>query len=219
MIRVVAVHTAMALVEPLTKIFKEELPEVKLNHIADDTLIQEVIANNQVTPAVRRRLLSYYLTAADSGADVVFNTCSSVGDIAELGGSIAPLPVFRIDYPMAVKAVNSARRIGVISTLSTTLDPTRRLLENQARIAGKDVVLVDGLADGAFQAGQGGDSATHDRLIAEAASRIADQVDLFVLAQGSMARMEQRLSELTGKPVLSSPVLGVRGLRKVLKLD
>ena len=91
--------------------------------------------------------------------------------------------------------------------------------ENQARIAGKDVVLVDGLADGAFQAGQGGDSATHDRLIAEAASRIADQVDLFVLAQGSMARMEQRLSELTGKPVLSSPVLGVRGLRKFLKLD
>ena len=51
MIRVVAVHTAMALVEPLTKIFKEYLPEVKLNHIADDSLIQEVIANDQVTPA------------------------------------------------------------------------------------------------------------------------------------------------------------------------
>jgi len=50
-------------------------------------------------------------------------------------------------------------------------------------------------------------------------AEIADQVDLFVLAQGSMARMEQRLSDLTGKPVLSSPVLGVQGLRKFLKLD
>ena len=48
----------MALVEPLTKLFKEHLPEVKLNHIADDSLIQEVIANNEVTPAVRRRLIS-----------------------------------------------------------------------------------------------------------------------------------------------------------------
>lgn len=218
MIKVVAVHTAMALVEPLTKIFKEVLPEVKLNHIADDSLIQEVIANNKVTPAVRRRLLANYMAAADSGADVIFNCCSSVGDVADLGNEIAPVPVFRIDYPMAMEAVTSAKRIAVISTLSTTLDPTRRLIERCAKEAGRDVVLVDGLADGAFAAGQSGDGETHDRLIAEAAMKIVDKVDLFVLAQGSMARMEKKLSEMTGKPVLSSPVSGVRGLRKFLKL-
>ncbi|MDO4801858.1 MAG: aspartate/glutamate racemase family protein [Prevotellaceae bacterium] len=218
MIKVVAVHTAMALVEPLTKIFKEVLPEVKLNHIADDSLIQEVIANNKVTPAVRRRLLANYMAAADSGADIIFNCCSSVGDVADLGNEIAPIPVFRIDYPMAMEAVTSAKRIAVISTLSTTLDPTRRLLERCAKEAGRDVVLVDGLADGAFAAGQSGDGETHDRLIAEAAMKIVDKVDLFVLAQGSMARMEKKLSEMTGKPVLSSPVSGVRGLRKFLKL-
>ena len=70
----------MALVEPLTRIFQELIPEVTVNHIADSSLIKEVIANNQVTPAVRRRLLSYYNAAADAGADVVFNTCSSVGE-------------------------------------------------------------------------------------------------------------------------------------------
>ena len=219
MIKVVCVHTAMALVEPMTKIFKELMPEVKLNHIADDSLIQEVIANNAVTPAVRRRLLSYYNAAADAGADVVFNTCSSVGDIADYGNGYARIPIFRIAQPMAAQAVASAERIGVISTLPTTLAPTCRLLRNEAKKAGRDVVLVEGLADGAFAAGQSGDGETHDRLIAEAAQKIADQVDLFVLAQGSMARMEQRLSELTGKPVLSSPVLGVKGLRKFLKLD
>lgn len=218
MIKVVAVHTAMALVEPLTKIFKEVLPEVKLNHIADDSLIQEVIANNKVTPAVRRRLLANYMAAADSGADVIFNCCSSVGDVADLGNEIAPVPVFRIDYPMAMEAVTSAKRIAVISTLSTTLDPTRRLIERCAKEAGRDVVLVDGLADGAFAAGQSGDGETHDHLIAEAAMKIVDKVDLFVLAQGSMARMEKKLSEMTGKPVLSSPVSGVKGLRKFLKL-
>ena len=209
----------MALVEPMNKLFKELMPEVKLNHIADDSLIQEVIANNAVTPAVRRRLLSYYNAAADAGADVVFNTCSSVGDIADYGNGYARIPIFRIDQPMAAKAVTSAQRIGVISTLPTTLDPTCRLLQNEAKKAGRDVVLVEGLADGAFAAGQSGDSETHDRLIAEAAQKIADKVDIFVLAQGSMARMEQRLSEMTGKPVLSSPVLGVKGLRKFLNLD
>lgn len=214
--KVFCVHTAMALVGPLTEIFKQYLPEVKLNHIADDSLIQEVIANNAVTPAVRRRLLSYYNAAADAGADVVFNTCSSVGDIADYGNGYARIPIFRIDQPMAAEAVAKYDRIGVISTLPTTLDPTCRLLQNEAQKAGRKVVLVEGLADGAFAAGQSGDGETHDRLIAEAAQKIADQADMFVLAQGSMARMEQRLSDLTGKPVLSSPVLGVKGLRKFL---
>ncbi|MBR1506054.1 MAG: hypothetical protein IJ614_08110 [Prevotella sp.] len=218
MIHVVCVHTAMALVEPLTKIFQEYLPEVNVNHIADSSLIKEVIAAGEVTPAVRRRLLSYYNGAADAGADVVFNTCSSVGDVADYGNLYARIPVFRIDQPMAAEAVAKYDRIGVISTLPTTLDPTCRLLQNEARKAGREVVLVEELADGAFAAGQSGDGETHDRLIAEAAQRIAPQVDMFVLAQGSMARMEQRLSELTGKPVLSSPVLGVKGLRKFLNI-
>lgn len=217
--KVVCVHTAMALVGPLTETFRELIPEVQVEHIAESSLIKEVIANNAVTPAVRRRLLDYYNAAADSGADIIFNTCSSVGDIADLGNSISRVPVFRIDRPMAERAVQEAKRIGVISTLPTTLDPTCRLLKNCAAEAGKEITLVEGLADGAFAAGQSGDSETHDRLIAEAAQRIADNVDLFVLAQGSMARMEQRLSELTGKPVLSSPVLGVLGLRKRLGLD
>ena len=217
--KVVCVHTAMALVGPLTETFRELIPEVQVEHIAESSLIKEVIANNAVTPAVRRRLLDYYNAAADSGADIIFNTCSSVGDIADLGNCISRVPVFRIDRPMAERAVQEAQRIGVISTLPTTLDPTCRLLKNCAAEAGKEITLVEGLADGAFAAGQSGDSETHDRLIAEAAQRIADSVDLFVLAQGSMARMEQRLSELTGKPVLSSPVLGVLGLRKRLGLD
>ena len=218
MINVICVHTAMALVEPLTKTFAELLPEVNVNHIADSSLIKEVIANNEVTPAVRRRLLAYYNAAADAGADVVFNTCSSVGDVADYGNMYAPIPVFRIDQPMAAQAVAVYNRIGVISTLPTTLDPTCRLLRNEAKKVGREVTLVEGLADGAFAAGQSGDGETHDRLIAEAAGRIANQVDAFVLAQGSMARMEQRLSDLTGKPVLSSPVLGVKGLRKFLGL-
>ena len=117
---------------------------------------------------------------------------------------------------MAEQAVREAKRIGVISTLPTTLDPTCRLLQNCAREAGKDITLVEGLADGAFDAGQSGDSETHDRLIAEAAQRIADKVDLFVLAQGSMARMEERLAQLTQKPVISSPLTGILGLKKHL---
>jgi len=217
MIKIVAVHTAMALVEPLNRLFKEHLPLVKLNHIVDDSLIQEVIEHNEVTPSVRKRLLAYYQAAADSGANCVFNCCSSVGDVAEMGRLITPIPVFRIDYPMAVQAVTGARRIGVLATLPTTLGPTVSLLRRLAMETGKAVVLVEGLAKGAFQAGQSGDRDTHDRLIQEAASAIAGQVDCFVLAQGSMASMESTLAGTTGKPVLSSPLSGVLGLKEYLQ--
>ena len=217
MIRIVAVHTAMALVEPLNKLFKELLPEVKLNHIADDSLIQEVIANNAVTPAVRRRLLSYYTAAADAGADVVFNCCSSVGGVADVGDTVAPVKVFRIDGPMAEKAVREGKKIGVIATLPTTLEPTVKLLLDKAAEAGCEIEVVKGLAEGAFAAGQSGDKATHDRLIEEVAKTIADKVDVIVLAQGSMAAMEQKLIEMTGKTVLSSPLLGVLGVKEYLK--
>ena len=182
MIRIVAVHTAMALVEPLNKLFKEYLPEVKLNHIADDSLIQEVIANNAVTPAVKRRLLAYYNAAADAGADVVFNCCSSVGGVAEMGDEVAPVKVFRIDGPMAEKAVVEGKKIGVIATLPTTLQPTVKLLQDKAVAAGREIEIVEGLAEGAFAAGQSGDKATHDRLIEEVAKKIADKVDVIVLA-------------------------------------
>ena len=217
MIRIVAVHTAMALVEPLNKLFKEYLPEVKLNHIADDSLIQEVIANNAVTPAVKRRRLAYYNAAADAGADVVFNCCSSVGGVAEMGDEVAPVKVFRIDGPMAEKAVREGKKIGVIATLPTTLEPTVKLLLDKAAEAGCEIEVVKGLAEGAFAAGQSGDKATHDRLIEEVAKTIADKVDVIVLAQGSMAAMEQKLIEMTGKTVLSSPLLGVLGVKEYLK--
>ena len=212
MIRIVAVHTAMALVEPLTKLFKEHLPEVKLNHIADDSLIQEVIANNEVTPAVRRRLISYYNAAADSGADIVFNCCSSVGKVAEMGDLIAPITVFRIDGPMAEKAVREGKKIGVIATLPTTLEPTVALLRDKAAEAGVEIEVVEGLAKGAF----GADKATHDGLIEQEAVKLADKVDVIVLAQGSMAAMEEKLRAMTGKLVLSSPLLGVEGLKAYL---
>ena len=42
-------------------------------------------------------------------------------------------------------------------------------------------------------------------MIIETAAKIAHRSDVFVLAQASMARVEAKIRERTGKPVLSSP--------------
>ena len=216
MIRIFAVHTSTALIEPITALFKEYLPEVKLNHLADDSLIQEVIANGKVTPMVKKRLLSYYYAAAEAGADFIFNTCSSVGEVADNANLFLPVPVIRIDEQMALKAIELSDRIGVLATLPTTLLPTANLLKKKAAAGNKKITLVEGLAEGAFEALMSGDREKHDALILEASKKVAAKADVIVLAQGSMARMEQQLADECGKIVLSSPLLGVLGLKKLL---
>ncbi len=216
MIRVFAVHTALAMVEPVTALFKEHLPEVRLNHIVDDSLIQEVIAHNAVTPAVAKRLVNCYHLAEDAGADLVFNTCSSIGDIAQMARTMLKIPVLKIDDPMAVDAVERASRIGVLATLPTTLAPTVKLLQTMAALQNKQIEVVEGLAEGAFQAMMSGDKDTHDGLILKASEKVAPRVELIVLAQGSMGRMAPQLETLTGLPVLSSPLSGTLGVKKYI---
>lgn len=216
MIRVFAVHTALAMVEPVNELFREHLPEVKLNHIVDDSLIQEVIEFNKVTPAVAKRLVSCYHIAVDSRADIIFNTCSSIGEIAQDARKQIPIPLLKIDDPMAIKAVESAERIGVLATLPSTLAPTAKLLQTMADERNKKIEIVEGLAKGAFEAVMSGDRETHDKLILKASEQVANDVDLIVLAQGSMAKMQDKLEEVSGKPVLSSPLSGVLGVKEYI---
>jgi Asp/Glu/hydantoin racemase len=216
MIKVFAVHTALAMVEPVTALFKEHLPDVKLNHIVDDSLIQEVIANDKVTPAVAKRLVNCYQMAVDAGADIIFNTCSSIGEIAQMARKMVSIPILKIDDPMALEAVTRAKRIGVLATLPTTLAPTAQLLQTMADQQKIKIEIVEGLAEGAFAAVMSGDRETHDQLIIKASESVASKVDLIVLAQGSMGRMQDKLSEITGLPVLSSPLSGVLGVKKYI---
>ena len=213
---VAAVYTAQALVEPLTAIFEEELPGVRLINIVDGGLIQDVIRDGGVTVGTARRLMHCYMAAVDAGADVILNTCSSVGDVVPHARWFVPAKIIKIDDAMAARAVQAGKRIAVLATLMTTLDPTARLVRSAAMAAGASVEIVEGLAEGAFQALSDGDGNRHDGLILETALQVADRADVLVLAQGSMARMEHQLRNATGKPVLSSPRSGVAALKEFL---
>ena len=118
---VVAIYTGQGLAGPLKAVFTEILPDCRLINIIDDSLIADVVKSQHVTPAVTRRLLRYYETAEEMGADVILNTCSSVGEIVELGRRVVDIPIVRIDEPMAIAAVTQYARIGVIATLPSTL--------------------------------------------------------------------------------------------------
>ena len=217
--KVVAIYTGHGLMDNVKAAFAEQMPDCRLVNIIDDSLIADVIASNEVQPSVTRRLLQYYQTAADMGADVIFNTCSSVGDLVAVGQKLIDVPIVRIDEPMAREAVSKYDKIVVIATLPTTLDPTVRLLEQQAALLGRHVTIVNGLADGAYHALVNGKPEEHDQRIIDVAQELAQDVDAIVLAQGSMARMEGELGRITGIPVLSSITRGVMAVKSVLDAE
>ena len=214
---VAAFFTAQAIVEPIKQLFAEIIPDCRLINIIEDAMIQDVIQEGQVTPAIARRLVRYYLAAQDTGAELLFNTCSSIGDVAVMARSLVSIPIVKIDDAMAAEAVRTGTRVGVLATLQTTLAPTVRLVKAQAEKAARSVTIVEGLAQGAYEALVGKQPEKHDAMVTAAAERVARQADVIVLAQGSMARMEEALAEKTGKPVLSSPRRGVLEVKAILE--
>jgi Asp/Glu/hydantoin racemase len=197
---------------------KEKLPDVDVFNIADDSLVKGIREAGSLTATISRRVAAYLESAELAGADYIMVTCSSIGPAVEAGAKLMGVPVLRVDQPMADKAVAAGKRIGVIATLSTTLEPTADLIQRRAVIANKKIELTSKLVEGAFEALMAGNGATHDAKVAAALKELSQQVDVIVLAQASMARVVDALAaEEKRVPIFASPGIAVDYLATVLK--
>jgi Asp/Glu/hydantoin racemase len=211
------IHTSATLVPIFDQLCKAKLPGVSVFNIVDDSLIKDVIANNRLLPQTARRVVDHVAAAEDAGAEFIMVTCSSIGPAVEMAAGLVTVPVLRVDQPMADRAVQQARRIGVVATLPTTLEPTADLIRRRAAAAGKDIELASHLCQGAFDALMSGNAATHDQLVAAALCSLANDVEVIVLAQASMARVVETLPESTRRvPILASPPIAVEYLATIL---
>ena len=211
------VHTSATLVPMFAELCSKYLPGVKIFNIVDDSLIKNTIACGELTPATSRRVVNYAGSAQDAGADFILFTCSSIGPAVEMAASLTKIPVLRVDQPMADQAVQTGKRIGVIATLSTTLEPTSDLVKRRAAAAGKEIELLSRLCDGAFDALMSGDTATHDKMVGDALRQLSKEVDVILLAQASMARVVDTLNAADKKvPILASPTIAIQHLASVL---
>lgn len=211
------IHTSPTLTPIFGTLCAEQMPETTVFHMVDESLIKDTIKAGEVRKITIRRLLGMVESAAAAGADAVMVTCSTLGPAVTLVQEMFDLPVIRVDEAMAEEAVRTGRRLGVMATLRTTLEPTTALLREKAAKAGRQVDLVECLCDGAFDAVLAGDTATHDRIVGAALLDEMSGVDAVVLAQASMARVVNAMpSGLLRMPVLSSPELSVRRARQIL---
>ncbi|MET0932554.1 MAG: aspartate/glutamate racemase family protein, partial [Mycetocola sp.] len=215
MTRVGLLHTVPALAETFSTALREASPGIEIVDVVDPTLLARAI-DEGVTPALAASVAARIDELARQGADAILVTCSSIGEAAVAAS--APVPVLRVDAPMADDAVAIARRvareearsgrIAVLATLQATIGPTGRLLERAT--TGFDITVDVTVVDGAAVARARGDTAEHDRLVLDAILEFASRADVIVLAQASMAAAVAGVE--VPVPVLTSPEGGVRSL-------
>jgi Asp/Glu/hydantoin racemase len=215
MTTIVVVHTGPVTVQPIKDQFSAQMVDARVINIVDDSLLNDVRSAGHLTPEVTSRIYSYMSNAQAMGADIILNACSSVGEATDLLRDMIRTPIVKVDEAMAEEASSIGSRIGVVATVSTTLEPTVRLIRKKASEKGRTLEVIERIAQGAFEALLEGDGAKHDEILKRTIVELAEEVDVVVLAQVSMARLVPALGALR-VPVLSSPKSGVDALRRAL---
>jgi len=211
------IHTSATLVPVFGQLCAAKLPGVDTFNIVDDSLVRAIGLKGGITPDIAARVAAYLASAESGEADYILVTCSSIGPAVDAAAAGVKVPVLRVDQPMADEAVRSGRRIGVIATLPTTLNPTIELVRRRAALAGKEIEVTSRLCAGAFEALMAGDADKHDAIVSAALRELSAQVDVILLAQASMARVVETLAPSERKAlILSSPALAIDYVAKQL---
>ncbi|NLV91043.1 MAG: hypothetical protein GX030_01440 [Firmicutes bacterium] len=215
--RLFILHTTPVTVQPLKDLAKELIPDCTVYNIVDDSILPQLIASDGDLSTVKERVITYVEIAAKQGADLILDACSSIGGLMPLAQERVEVPVVRIDEAMAETAVQRGSRIAVAATLGTTLKPTTDLLKEKAAELGQEVELVPYLAQEAYWSLVRGDNEAHDRILAETLRRAYEDSDVVVLAQASMARVVEDLSDLDQSRFLTSPRSGMMKVSQLLR--
>jgi Asp/Glu/hydantoin racemase len=208
------IHTVGSLVPVFADLTRELAPDVEVTNVVDEALLGETIAAGRIPDATAERLERHVDDAFADGADLVMVPCSSVGPAVEAIAERRNVALLRVDEALADRAIELGSRIGVIATLSTTLEPTADLIRRRAAARGHaagSVEIVTHLCEGAFDALKAGRLDEHDTLVRAGLRELLPRVDVVVLAQASMARVAATLTDADtlGRPILASPRLGV----------
>ena len=214
--RIALIHAVSTAIPPIQHAFKEGWPEATLSNLLDDDLMPAYTREGGLTPHITERICALALYAARTGADGILFTCSVFPQAEDMAKQLVRVPLLKPDEAMIAAALDAGSRIGVVATNPPAAPAAAAQLLAGAKARGVEVQVVQAVADGAFAIGNAGHAATHDRMVVEAAQRIADQVDVLCLAQVSMALARGAVQARVKAPVLTSPATAVARLKRLL---
>jgi Asp/Glu/hydantoin racemase len=214
--RIALIHAVATAIPPILHAFKEGWPEAQLSNLLDDDLMPAYTREGGLTPHIVERICALALYAARTGADGILFTCSVFPQAEDMAKQLVRVPLLKPDEAMIAAALDAGKRIGVVATNPPAAPAATAQLLAGAKARGTEVQVIASVAEGAFAIGNSGDVVTHDRMIVEAAARIANRVDVLCLAQVSMALARAAVQARVKVPVLTSPATAVARLKALI---
>ncbi|MET9361037.1 hypothetical protein ABZX93_09000 [Streptomyces sp. NPDC006632] len=194
-------HTSPAHVPVFDALRDDEAPGLELRHLVHGQLLDR--ARESGPHAVTGDVRAVLAGAVARGADAVLCTCSTIGAVAEAASVSLGVPVLRVDRPMAAAAVAHGRRIAVVATVESTLEPTAALIREEDALRDRGATRdqgatrVRGVVRGEGATGEGatgegvtGEGLTGERATGEGAGAVQALVLRTVLAEGAWAHFE-----------------------------
>jgi Asp/Glu/hydantoin racemase len=210
--RIVLIHAVTVAMPPIEAAFEALWPAAERVNLLDDSLSPDRAREGRLTPAMTERFRTLGSYAATIGADGILFTCSAFGAAIAAVAEEQPIPVLKPNEAMFEAALAHGKRLGLLATFEPSVAPMTRELEEIAPATTLEAVC----AAGAMAALQAGDGATHDRLLAEAAPRLAG-CDAVMLAHFSTARAAAAVAARLDCPVLTAPGSAVLKLKSALQ--
>ena len=216
--RIALIHALEESVLPAHVAFAAHWPHAKAFDLLDTSLATDLAARGSLDQAMTERFLTLGRYAAASEgtagpAKAILFTCSAFGPAIDAVKRALPIPVLRPNESAFAEALAQGGRIGLVVTFAPSLPAlTQELHEMAGERRDVDGIIVDG----ALAALKAGDGATHDRLVAEAVSRLKG-IDTLVLGQFSLARARSAIEAATGLAVVTTPEAAIRGLQRALQ--
>ena len=213
---------------PAAAALDEAWPEALYHNLIDDSLAADFAALGEITPAIYDRFLALgrYAASVSDGVkspDGILFTCSAFRPAIDRVKADLAIPVISPNEGAFDEALDicagcpDGGRIAILLTFMGSLAPLTGEIAAIATARGQQAPeIVGAVAEGALEALQAGDTATHDRLAAEAAATIPP-VDVIVIGQFSMARALPLVAAQRSEPVLTTPYAAVRKLRRLVE--
>lgn len=213
--RIALIHATPVAMQPVKDAFQRGWREVETVNLLDDALSVDLARAGSLNQAMKRRIASLAVYATDMGVAGILFTCSAFGDAIDAVARQASMPVLKPNAAMFEEALSIGKTVGLLATFQPSIPSLEQEFRTMAATLGKDVQLESIWVPDAMEALTAGEAERHNRLIADAAPRLA-HCDVVMLAQFSMAQALAAVQQAIHSPVLTSPDSAVAKLKAVL---
>jgi aspartate/glutamate racemase len=213
--RIALIHATALAMPPVMDAFQRGWRDAETVNLLDDALSADLAQAGHLNQPMKHRIATLAAYATDIGVAGILFTCSAFGEAIEDVARHARMPVLKPNEAMFEEALGVGHTIGLLATFQPSIPSLEQEFMAMAATQGKSAKLEAVWVPGAMEALTTGEADRHDRLMAEAASRLA-YCDVVMLAQFSMARALPTVQTALSCPVLTTPDSAVAKLKNVL---